>query len=57
MEILGKYLPEIITFDERDWYLLMLVQFLSLKDRGANTTYYGKTIGDKVFGLLNYMER
>lgn len=56
VENLGNYLLELITFDERDWYLLMLVQFLTLRDKGANTTYHGKIVGDRVFGLLNYLE-
>ncbi len=57
VEKLGAFLPELITFDEKDWYLLTLVQMLKLKDRGANITYYGRIVGDKVYGLINYLEK
>ena len=57
VEKLGAFLPELITFDERDWYLLTLVQMLRLRDRGANITYYGRVIGDKVYALINYLEK
>lgn len=57
VEKLGAFLPELITFDERDWYLLSLVQMLSLRDQGANVTYYGRFVGDKVYALINYMEK
>lgn len=57
IETLNTYLPELILFDARDWYLLTLVQIMSLKDRGANLTYNGSIVGDKIFFLIQYMEK
>lgn len=54
---LGLLLPELITFDERDWYLLSLVQMHSLRDHGANITYDGKLVGDRIYALINYMKK
>lgn len=56
VETLGAYLPELVSFEEIDWYLLILVQMLAMRDKGANLTYNGKMVGDKVFALLNYLE-
>ena len=57
VEKMGAFLPELITFDERDWYLLSLVQMLRLRDRGANITYDGRVVGDKIYALINYIEK
>lgn len=57
LENLAAYLPELVTFNERDWYLLMLIQLLAMDDSGAYTTYDGKIVGKKVNALINYMER
>lgn len=57
VEKMGAFLPELLTFDERDWYLLTLVQMVRLRDRGANITYYGRVVGDKVYALINYIEK
>lgn len=57
VEKMKRFLSELITLNEKDWYFLILVQILGLKDRGANTTYDGKIVGDKVYALICYMER
>lgn len=57
VEKMGTYLPELINFDEKDWYLLMLVQLVSMQDKGANVTYGGSIVGDKIHALINYLEK
>lgn len=57
VEKMGTYLPELINFDEKDWYLLMLVQLVSMHDKGANVTYWGRFVGDKIHLLINYLEK
>ena len=57
VERLGAYLHEMITFDETDWYLLVLIQMYGLEDIGANTTYYGKIVGDNLYQLITYTEK
>lgn len=57
VEKMGTYLPELINFDEKDWYLLMLVQLVSTQDKGANLTYGGSFVGDKIYALINYLEK
>lgn len=57
VEKMGTYLPELLNFDEKDWYLLMLVQFVSMQDKGANITYWGRVVGDRVYALINYLEK
>lgn len=57
VEKIGTYLPELISFDEKDWYLLMLVQFVSMQDKGVNATYGGRFVGDKIYMLINYLEK
>lgn len=56
VELLGTYLPMLLTMDALDWYLLMLVQYVVLRDRGVNTTYNGRIIGNKLMLLMEYME-
>lgn len=55
-EILSEYLPEMVSFNEKDWYLLTLFQYLSLNDTGANSTYYGAMVGDRVNFWINFIE-
>lgn len=56
VEKMCRYLPKMVTFDEKEWYLLALVQILALRDRGENkTTYEDKEVGDKVHGLISWL--
>ncbi len=54
--MLCLFLREMLFWDERDWYLLMLVNFLVLSDQGLNMTEGKEILGDKVFGLTKYLE-
>lgn len=57
VELLGDYLPMLLTMDAKDWYLLMLVQYVVLRDRGVNITYNGRIIGNKLMMLMDYMKK
>lgn len=55
-EKMATFLPELITLDSRDWYLMMLVQTVNLNDRGGNPCY-GSMVGDRMFALVNLIEK
>ena len=55
IKFFGWYLWDMIKFDEKVWYLLMLVQILALSDTGVNSTFGEGIVGDKVSLLLKYI--
>lgn len=52
-----QYLEQMVRFDINDWYLLMLVNMLGVTDYGFNTSVSGDIIGDKLFMLIQYLEK
>lgn len=54
--VFANILPEMISLKPEDWHFLVLLQCLRLNDRGMNYGYSGTLIGDKMYGLMEYLK-
>lgn len=56
VERLSIALPNLVTMEQDDWEVLILIQLLRLEDKGYRE-YYGNIVGDKLYMFFKCLEK